>query len=57
MVGETCCEPTSGRRVDWLHLGWTILITLYAIQYWVGIWPYRDIEFHYKNNPLLLEKS
>ena len=33
-------------RIDWLHLGWTILITLYAIQYWVGIWPYRDIEFH-----------
>lgn len=33
-------------KVDWLHLGWTILITLYAIQYWVGIWPYRDIEFH-----------
>ena len=33
-------------KIDWLHLGWTILITLYAIQYWVGIWPYRDIEFH-----------
>ena len=32
-------------KVDWLHLGWTILITLYAIQYWVGNWPYRDIEF------------
>lgn len=32
-------------RLDWLHLGWTIVVVLYAIQYWVGIWPYRDVEF------------
>lgn len=32
-------------RIDWLHLSWTVIVTLYAIQYWVGIWPYRDVEF------------
>jgi len=34
-------------RLDWLHLGWTLVVVLYAIQYWVGIWPYRDVEFAY----------
>ena len=32
-------------RLDWLHLGWTLVVVLYAIQYWVGIWPYRSVEF------------
>lgn len=32
-------------RIDWLHLGWSLVVVLYAIQYWVGIWPYRDVEF------------
>ncbi|MEX0964768.1 MAG: hypothetical protein WDZ52_12085 [Pseudohongiellaceae bacterium] len=32
-------------KIDWLHLGWSLVIVLYAIQYWVGIWPYRDIGF------------
>jgi hypothetical protein len=32
-------------RIDWLHLGWSLVIVLYAIQYWVGIWPYREVEF------------
>ena len=32
-------------HIDWLHLGWSLVIVLYAIQYWVGIWPYREIEF------------
>ncbi|MBL4581047.1 MAG: hypothetical protein JKY29_04435 [Gammaproteobacteria bacterium] len=32
-------------KIDWLHLGWTLVIVLYAIQYWVGIWPYREVEF------------
>lgn len=32
-------------RVDWLHLSWTLVVVLYSIQYWVGIWPYRDIPF------------
>ena len=34
-------------RLDWLHLAWTLVIVLYAIQYWVGIWPYREIQFTY----------
>jgi hypothetical protein len=32
-------------RIDWLHLCWTVVVVLYSIQYWVGIWPYREIEF------------
>lgn len=32
-------------KIDWLHLCWSVLVSLYAIQYWVGIWPYRVIEF------------
>lgn len=32
-------------RIDWLHLGWSLVVVLYAIQYWVGIWPFREIEF------------
>ncbi len=32
-------------RIDWLHLSWSLVIVLYAIQYWVGIWPYRDVQF------------
>ncbi len=34
-------------KIDWLHLGWSIVVVLYAIQYWVGIWPYRDAQFEY----------
>lgn len=32
-------------HIDWLHLSWSLVIVLYAIQYWVGIWPYREVEF------------
>ncbi len=32
-------------KIDWLHLSWSVVVVLYAIQYWVGIWPYRDIQF------------
>ncbi len=32
-------------KIDWLHLGWTLVVVLYAIQYWVGIWPYREVQF------------
>ncbi len=34
-------------KVDWLHLGWTTVVVMYAIQYWMGIWPYRSQEFVY----------
>jgi hypothetical protein len=33
--------------IDWLHLGWSLIVVLYAIQYWVSIWPYHEIEFTY----------
>lgn len=32
-------------HIDWLHLSWSLVIVLYSIQYWVGIWPYREVEF------------
>lgn len=32
-------------HIDWLHLCWTLVVVLYAIQYWVGIWPYREVQF------------
>ncbi|MFK7863316.1 MAG: hypothetical protein AB8B95_03715 [Pseudohongiellaceae bacterium] len=32
-------------KIDWLHLCWSVVVSLYAIQYWVGIWPYRVVEF------------
>lgn len=32
-------------KIDWLHLSWSVVIVLYAIQYWVGIWPYRTESF------------
>ena len=31
--------------LDWLHLAWSIVVVLYAIQYWTGIWPYREVDF------------
>lgn len=34
-------------RFDWLHLGWTIYILLYAIQYWIGMWSYQQLEIGY----------
>ena len=34
-------------QVDWLHLCWTMVVVMYAIQYWMGIWPYRTQEFVY----------
>jgi len=32
-------------QVDWLHLCWTMVVVMYAIQYWMGIWPYRTEPF------------
>lgn len=32
---------------DWLHLGWTIYILLLAIQYWIGMWSYNQLEIPY----------
>lgn len=33
--------------IDWLHLSWSLVVVMYAIQYWMGIWPYRVQEFIY----------
>ena len=32
---------------DWLHLGWTIYLLLLAIQYWIGMWSYNQLEITY----------
>lgn len=32
---------------DWLHLGWTIYILLLAVQYWIGMWSYNQLELTY----------
>ena len=34
-------------RIDWLHLCWSVVVVMYAIQYWMGIWPYRVQSFNY----------
>lgn len=34
-------------QIDWLHLCWSVVVVLYAIQYWMGIWPYRFQDFNY----------
>lgn len=32
-------------HIDWLHLCWSLVVVMYAIQYWMGIWPYRVQSF------------
>ena len=32
-------------EVDWLHLGWCLILVVYPLQYWIGMWSYREIEF------------
>lgn len=34
-------------KFDWLHLGWTTYILLLSIQYWVGMWSYRELPIEY----------
>ncbi|MCI5106554.1 MAG: hypothetical protein MRY76_07575 [Pseudomonadales bacterium] len=34
-------------QIDWLHLCWSVVVVLYAIQYWMGIWPYRVQDFNF----------
>ena len=34
-------------QTDWLHLGWTLCVLLISLMYWVGMWPYSDLEFTY----------
>ena len=32
-------------QLDWLQFGWTVIILLNSMIYWVGIWPYSGTEF------------
>lgn len=32
---------------DWLHFGWTVYILLLAVQYWIGMWSYNQLEIAY----------
>jgi hypothetical protein len=32
-------------EVDWLHLGWCLILIVWPLQYWIGMWSYREIEF------------
>ena len=34
-------------KFDWLHLGWTIYILLLSVQYWIGMWSYRELRIEY----------
>lgn len=34
-------------KFDWLHLGWTIYILLLSVQYWIGMWSYRELHIEY----------
>jgi len=32
---------------DWLHFGWGLCLLMLSLQYWVGMWPYHQINFEY----------
>jgi hypothetical protein len=32
---------------DWLHLGWSLTVLFNAMIYWLGIWPYSEVQFRY----------
>ena len=34
-------------KIDWLHLGWTIVILFSLIQYWIGMWSYSHLQIDY----------
>lgn len=34
-------------ELDWLQFGWTVVILLNAMIYWVGIWPYAEAGIQY----------
>ena len=39
---------------DWLHLGWTYIALILAMQYWIGMWPYASIDLTYQGQIWLL---
>ena len=34
-------------KFDWLHFGWTLVILLWLIQYWIGMFTYVDLQIDY----------
>jgi len=34
-------------KFDWLHFGWTLVILLWLIQYWIGMFTYVDFQIDY----------
>ena len=34
-------------KFDWLHFGWSLLILLVAVSYWLGMWAYVDVPMEY----------
>ncbi len=40
-------RANQGVKFDWLHFGWTLCVLLISMLYWVGMWPYSDLEFTY----------
>lgn len=40
-------RTSSKLELDWLQFGWSVVILLNAMIYWVGIWPYADVGIQY----------
>ncbi len=40
-------RANQGVKFDWLHFGWTLCVLLISMLYWVGMWPYSELEFTY----------
>jgi len=34
-------------KFDWLHFGWSLLILVVAVSYWLGMWAYVDVPMEY----------
>jgi hypothetical protein len=34
-------------KFDWLLFGWSLVLLLLGIQYWLGLWPYIEVEMEY----------
>jgi hypothetical protein len=47
-------RSTATIRVDWIHIGWTIIALLNALVYWIGMWPYAEIHFVYSGQVFFL---
>ena len=34
-------------KFDWLLFSWALVLLLLGIQYWLGLWPYVEVEMEY----------